>query len=147
MKAKSAFIDRSARPGQLVDTSHSSGLRIKELWATLFRENEVAFRDGRDKDVKEDWAIAQAMREAFPRHRASRLMTQVVRVRASYNRGDLTGKQPGTCERIKPTMRSLRYVRTPDEVFQVTARGRRLGPDDERNMRLERVQTTKYHGV
>lgn len=147
MKAKSPSMDRPKRPGQIVDTSYSDGLQIQELWAVLFRENEVAFREGRDKDVKEDWAVAQAMREAFPRHRASKLLSQVVRVRAAYNRGDLTGKQSGTRERVKPILRSFRYLRVPNEVYQVTARGRRLEPADGRSVRLDRVCTVSNHGV
>lgn len=140
-------MDRPTRSGQIVNTSHSGGLRIKELWAVLFRENEVAFRDGQNRNVLEDWQLADAMRKGFPRHRDSKLLSQVVRVRAIYNRGDLTGQQPGTRERVKPLIKSFRYVRTPDEVYPVTARGRRLEPDDGRNMRLERMSTTNSYEV
>lgn len=105
--------------GQIVDTSHSGGLRVAEMWCFLFRENEIAVREGRWTDVLDDDDLASRMLLAFPDRWESKVLRLVGRVRWRYNTGRLT--HGGI-----PIVRSHRYRRVGKEVWLCTNRGRAL---------------------
>lgn len=107
--------------GQIVDTSASGGLKVNEMWAKLFRDNEKAFEEDRSAAVLLDEVIAQEMHLAFP-SRQSHSFTRVKEARINYNRG--IGFPSG----LPPIVQSFRYLRDAQgKVFRVTARGKRIG--------------------
>jgi len=101
--------------GQLVDTTFSDGMMIKEYWWFLLRENELAYRSGRFDAVLTDEQLRDRIANAFP-GRDTESWVKVVRYRAAYNRGALKG---GTL----PIWRSNRYGRVDGKVVVLTARG------------------------
>jgi hypothetical protein len=99
--------------GQIVDTSHSGGLRIREYWSKLFRENEVAWQAGLLHAILIDEEITAEMYRAFPSHNYSVVFKRLGRVRAEYNRGAWT-------KGVKPVFRSFRYKRTAATVQRIS---------------------------
>lgn len=99
------------RSGQVVDRSHSDGRGVWETWCELFEANEKAWKEGKLSKVLTDPQLTAEMRKRFPR-RQSRLMEQVNRLRAAYNRQ----------RRFVSSFRYLRDEETKD-VCRATARG------------------------
>lgn len=95
--------------GQMVDTSGSGGLGVRQYWARLFEENELAWRED-PTSVLTDEQLVQRILEAFPARAWSRGLIAVTRWRTVYNRGDLP---PGAG---LPQLPSRRYKRTHDKV-------------------------------
>lgn len=96
--------------GQIVDSSMSGGRTVWQAWSELFEQNERFWKAGKVAKILTDREIAAKMREWFPQ-RHGRLMSQVSRQRASYNRK--AGK-----------VASHRYVRSGDKhVCRANARG------------------------
>lgn len=112
--------------GQPVDTTHSNGLTIREYWTFLFQRNEELFAAHRYSEILLDGQISETMLQAFPDRYEAKIMHQVVRVRAVYNRGVWFGSK-------QPRSQSYRYRRITElgTVVRVTARGRLLQGNKE----------------
>lgn len=109
------------RRGQIVDTSHSGGRPVYQVWAHLFWANECAWKDGRWEDILEDEELTQAMLRQFPERVLTAVWHQVRRIRAAYNRGACGPLPPPP-----PEMRSHRYVRVDGRVYRASPRGKPL---------------------
>ena len=105
--------------GQIVNTSKSGGLIIREYWGMLFRANEESFRQGRFAAVMTDSDLIQAVRRAFP-GRDTETWNNVKKIRAHYNRGYDKGAMP--------VYHSYRYERQDGQVVRTSARGKPLSP-------------------
>lgn len=105
------------RRGQIVDTTASDGLNIREYWTKLFRENEMNFRAQNFAVVLDDDMIAQRMLSAFPNKKRTACLTDVTRARAAYNRGVWW-------RGARPVIHSYRYMNDADTtLLRVSARG------------------------
>ena len=102
--------------GQIVDTSHSHGLRVCELWCLLFADNERFWEREEVVRILSDPQITLAMRNAFPR-RQCQVFGQVNKVRLDYNQGRLG---------VLPVRRSYAYRKHGNQVIRCTARGKTL---------------------
>ena len=109
--------------GQIVDTTFSGGLSVKEFWVQILEVNEKYWRDT-PEFVLTDEEIQALVLKAFPSRTWSRSLGSAVRYRASYNRGRLI---PGS----KPAGTSYRYTREVGRVVRREARKSRSQRDSK----------------
>lgn len=84
-----------SRQGQVINTAHSNGLNVRQMWMKIFIENEKNFKAKKYKKVLIEKQIIEAMLKAFPDRRQSKNMHHPNRERTAYNRGLFTkGKTP-----------------------------------------------------
>ena len=106
--------------GQIVDTTKSGGLNVRQTWQNLFEVNEQRWEDADpDEPPLTDDEIVACMATAFPDRVISKHLRAVRRVRSTFNRGALTMGDA-------PVYTSYRYQRDGSRIFRTTARGRKL---------------------
>lgn len=108
------------RRGLIASTAHSGGLTVRQKWASLFQENEIARREKRFADLKTDEELVQTMLTSFPDRWESCLMYQAARVRMMYNRRRKGGWFAGMGGRY----RARRYAKANGKVYIASAHGK-----------------------
>lgn len=103
--------------GQMVDTSCSDGMNIKNTWARFFRENQDHVTRGEWDKVKTDEELLKGYRCCFPQRDVAQASINVVRWRSAYNRGALS-------EGELPLHQSKRYIKDGVGMFVATPRGK-----------------------
>lgn len=108
--------------GQIINRDHSGGLGVCEMWCKLFRDNEIAAKSKRWRDVMTDKQIHNAMQRAFPDRHESKVLTLVQKNRGYYNSGRLFPMHEGRGQ--PPPFKSCRYERKDGRLWVLTPRGR-----------------------
>lgn len=99
----------SSHKGQVVDTSSSGGLGVREAWFLLFERNEAAWSKGECAKILTDEQLVAQMKKWFPK-RKKLLTTGPRRMRGFYNRK-------------KGVVASYRYLKSKGRVCRATSRG------------------------
>lgn len=79
--------------GQLVDTSKSGGLSVREFWWKVLAENEKHWRSRRYVEVLDDEELADKVVAAFPSRDWSKGLRATRRWRSGYNKSLPVGKR------------------------------------------------------
>lgn len=100
-----------SRQGQVINTAHSNGLNVRQMWMKIFIENEKNFKAKKYKKVLIEKQITEAMLKAFPDREESKNMYHPNRERAAYNRGLFTKGIPPKIKSCKYEWRGKKLIR------------------------------------